>query len=75
MMSVKPMHNFSDLPVNVEIRGLDLNDPCSIPHAYIAYAEHVNGSPMTPEEIEQISEDDFNQLVYLAFTGAFVVEN
>ena len=40
--------------INVEIDGLDVSDYPDFVDAYIAYAEHDDGTPLSEQELESI---------------------
>lgn len=42
---------------NVRIEGLDTRDAPDFCDAYISYAEHGDGSPLTDAELDKLNED------------------
>tara|TARA_R110000782_G_scaffold216196_1_gene303771 strand:- start:1051 stop:1257 length:207 start_codon:yes stop_codon:yes gene_type:complete len=43
--------------INVELDGINSMDVCDLVDAYICYAEHADGTPLTNEELEAVSDD------------------
>lgn len=42
---------------NVEIEGIDTRDYPDFVDAFITYAEHDNGTPLTEVELDELNED------------------
>lgn len=42
---------------NVEIENIDTRDCPDFVDAFISYAEHENGKPLTDDELDQVNED------------------
>jgi len=43
---------------NVEIEGIDPRDAPDYSDAFISYAEHKNGEPLSDDELDIINSDD-----------------
>lgn len=43
--------------INIEIDGIDSRDYPDFVDAYISYAEHDNGEPLTDDELDALNED------------------
>lgn len=42
---------------NIEVDGVDTKDYPDLCDAYISYAEHSDGTPLSDEELEALNED------------------
>lgn len=42
---------------NIEIEGIDTRDYPDFVDAFITYAEHDNGTPLTEVELDELNED------------------
>ena len=47
---------------NIEIDGIDFRDAPDFVDAFISYAEHKDGTPLTDKELDELNED--GQFVY-----------
>lgn len=44
---------------SIRVDGIDMNDYPDFCDAYISYAEHGDGKPLTEEELEKLNEDKY----------------
>ena len=51
---------------NIKIENVVMNDYPDFCDAFISYAEHENGSPLTEEELEKVNEAEGNLINNLA---------
>jgi len=52
---------------NIVIDGADFNDHPDYVDAYVSYAEHPNGDPLTDRELDKLNEDNPEIAQSLAF--------
>lgn len=49
--------------INVEFDGIELGDAHDFSDAYIKYAEHDDGTPLTEQELEDIDSSEVYELL------------